>query len=400
MNNINTVYLRPKETTRIVAGHPWVYNTQVSKIIGKPGDGSVVQVKDSKHRFLGLGFFNSTSKIQVRILTKEKEEINKDFFYTRIKAALEHRKRFFPRATSYRVVNAEGDFLSGLVVDKYEDVLVVQISSLGMEMRKSEIIQVLDSIFSPVSIIERNDISTRKLENLPETVGVLKGTAPDEIKIKINGLDFFVSPLRGHKTGCYLDQQENYSRTAYYATGGRVLDCFCFQGGFSIHAAKAGAIEVLGIDQSADALAIAEKNARANGVTDICRFECSNVFDWLKARTSVGPNEKLIPRFDLIILDPPSFTRTRSSLDDALRGYKEIHIRALKLLKRGGILATFCCSHHVDTMLFQDTIMAAAFDTRRILRRLESFSQSKDHPIIPAIPETEYLKGFAFEVQY
>jgi 23S rRNA (cytosine1962-C5)-methyltransferase len=204
--------------------------------------------------------------------------------------------------------------------------------------------------------------------------------------------------LSGHKTGLYLDQQVNYARVAEYCRGASVLDCFTFLGGFAIHAAQAGAARVLGVDQSAEAIAAATRNAATNGVAEKCSFETANVFDWLKGQTATAPNEKIIPRYDVIVLDPPSFTRTRAAVEDALRGYKEIHLRALKLLKRGGMLATFCCSHHVDTPLFQDVILAAAYDARKILRRVASYSQSPDHPIIPSIPETEYLKGFAFEL--
>jgi 23S rRNA (cytosine1962-C5)-methyltransferase len=211
-------------------------------------------------------------------------------------------------------------------------------------------------------------------------------------------LRFETDLMAGHKTGLYLDQQVNYQAVAQFARGAQVLDCFSFLGGFGLHAARAGAARVHLLDQSAEAIAASQRNAQANGLADKCSFDAVNVFDWLKSQTAVKPHEKVIPRFDLIILDPPSFTRNRASVPDALRGYKEIHIRALKLLKAGGTLATFCCSHHVDAVTFQDVILSAAYDTRRILRRVATYSQSPDHPIIPMIPETEYLKGFAFEV--
>jgi len=204
--------------------------------------------------------------------------------------------------------------------------------------------------------------------------------------------------LKGHKTGLYLDQQVNHERVAELAQGGRVLDCFSFEGAFGLHAARAGANHVLMLDQSAAALDSARRNAALNALADRCAYENVNVFDWLKAATATRPHEKIIPQWDLIILDPPSFTRNRASVPDALRGYKEIHLRALKLLKPGGALATFCCSHHVEAGLFLDTLLSAAFDARRVLRRLAVYSQSPDHPVIPMIPETEYLKGFAFQV--
>ena len=207
--------------------------------------------------------------------------------------------------------------------------------------------------------------------------------------------------IGGHKTGLYLDQQVNYQRIAELVTktpNAQVLDCFSFLGGFGLHAARAGAAHVHMLDQSEAAIAAAKKNAETNGLAEKCSFEVVNVFDWLKAQTVTQPHEKLIPRFNFIILDPPSFTRNRAAIPDALRGYKEIHLRALKLLKPGGTLATFCCSHHIDAVTFQDAILSAAYDARKILRRVATFSQSPDHPIIPMIPETEYLKGFAFEL--
>jgi 23S rRNA (cytosine1962-C5)-methyltransferase len=216
--------------------------------------------------------------------------------------------------------------------------------------------------------------------------------------VNLNGLKFETDLAGGQKTGMYLDQQANYQAVAQFTKGGQVLDCFSFLGGFGLHAARAGAAHVHLLDQSADAIAASERNAKANGVAEKCSFETVNVFDWLKAQTAGRPHEKVIPRFDCIILDPPSFTRNRASVPNALRGYKEIQLRALKLLKVGGTLATFCCSHHVGTELFQDSLLSAAYDTHRILRRVATYSQSPDHPIIPMIPETEYLKGFAFEV--
>ena len=226
---------------------------------------------------------------------------------------------------------------------------------------------------------------------------MLFGEQNGPVAVGLNGLKFETDLIGGHKTGMYLDQQANYQAVSQFAKGGQVLDCFSFLGGFGLHAARAGAAHVHLLDQSADAIAASERNAKENGLADKCSYETVNVFDWLKLNTAVKPHERVIPRFDLIILDPPSFTRNRASVPDALRGYKEIHLRALKLLKPGGTLATFCCSHHVSTELFQDSLLSAAYDTRHILRRVATYAQSPDHPIIPMIPETEYLKGFAFE---
>ncbi len=386
------------EADRILAGHPWVYHGSVLRLTQPAADGELVQVKDHRQRFLGVGFYNSRSKINVRVLSPERVEVDQAFFEARIRAALAVRQRHLPNATSFRLVNAESDFLSGLIVDKYEDVLVVQTSSLGMDQRKPLILAALQSLFSPRAIAERNEASSRKFEGLPDANGILAGKLEGPVAIKLNGLQFEVDVLGGHKTGLYLDQQVNYQLVADLARGGQVLDCFSFLGSFGLHAARAGATHVHMLDQSADALAAATRNTAANGLAGKCSFEAVNVFDWLKAQTLTQPHEKLVPRWDLIVLDPPSFTRNRASVPDALRGYKEIHLRALKLLKTGGTLATFCCSHHVEAGLFQDTVLSAAFDAHRILRRVATFSQGPDHPIIPMIPETEYLKGFAFEV--
>ena len=397
IDTLPTVLLRPGEADRIVAGHPWVYGNEVLRLSSPATDGDLVQVKDHRQRLLGTGFYNSKSKINVRLLAPNRIIPNESFFEERIRAALAVRQRHLPKATSFRVVNAESDFLSGLIVDKYEDVLVVQISALGMELRKAHIVAALQKIFSPRVIAERSDIASRKFEGLTESNGILFGEQNGPVSVNLNGLKFETDLVAGHKTGMYLDQQSNYQAVTQFAKGGQVLDCFSFLGGFGLHAARAGAAHVHLLDQSAEAIAASERNAKTNGLEKICSFETVNVFDWLKLNTAVKPHERVIPRFDLIILDPPSFTRNRASVNDALRGYKEIHLRALKLLKPGGTLATFCCSHHVSTELFQDSLLSAAYDTRHILRRVATYAQSPDHPIIPMIPETEYLKGFAFE---
>jgi 23S rRNA (cytosine1962-C5)-methyltransferase len=425
MDSLPTVLLKPGEADRIVAGHPWIYTGEILRLTQPAADGELVQVKDHRQRFLGVGFFNSKSKIHVRMLSPQRVEVNEQFFEERIRAALAVRQRHLPEATSFRVVNAEGDFLSGLIVDKYEDVLVLQISSLGMDQRKAMIVGALQKIFSPRAILERSDVAARKFEGLEEASGILFGSlecadmsAPSltsrsggiassksgdvspqsKIFVNLNGLKFEADLAGGHKTGLYLDQQVNYQAVSHFAKCESVLDCFSFVGGFGLHAARAGAAHVHFLDQSAEAIEASKRNAAANGLLEKCSFEAVNVFDWLKAQTAVKPHEKIVPKFDLIVLDPPSFTRNRASVPDALRGYKEIHLRALKLLKRGGVLATFCCSHHVSAGLFQDTLLSAAYDTRRVLRRVAVYSQSPDHPVIPMIPETEYLKGFAFEL--
>ena len=398
MDSLPTVILKPGEADRIVAGHPWVYHSTILRLTAQAGDGELVQVKDHRQRLIGVGFFNSKSKITVRVFSPDRVEVDQKFFEQRIREALTVRQRHLPNATSFRIVNAESDFLTGLIVDKYEDVLVVQISSLGMDKRKDKIVAAIQKIFSPRAILERSDVASRKFEGLAESNGLLVGELSGPVAVNLNGLSFETDLVGGHKTGMYLDQQTSYQAVAQFAKGAQVLDCFSFIGGFGLHAARAGAAHVHMLDQSAEAVAASLRNAQANKLATNCTAEAVNVFDWFKANTAVKPHERVIPRFDLIVLDPPSFTRNRASVPDALRGYKEIHLRALKLLKPGGTLATFCCSHHVDNVTFQDVILSAAFDTRRVLRRVASFSQSPDHPIIPMIPETEYLKGFVFEV--
>jgi 23S rRNA (cytosine1962-C5)-methyltransferase len=397
METLTTVILKPGEADRIIAGHLWIYHSEILRVTAPVTDGELVQVKDHRQRLLGVGFFNSKSKIHVRILAPERVDVNEKFFEERIRTALAVRQKHMPNATSFRIVNAESDFLSGLIVDKYEDVLVVQISALGMDQRKAMIVAALQKIFSPRAILERSDVSSRKFEGLQESNGLLFGELSGPVSVNLNGLKFETDLVGGHKTGMYLDQQANYQAVSQFAKGGQVLDCFSFLGGFGLQAARAGAAHVHLLDQSADAIEASKRNAATNGLADKCSFDAINVFDWLKENTAVKPHERVIPRFDLIILDPPSFTRNRASVPNALRGYKEIHLRALKLLKPGGTLATFCCSHHVDAGLFLDSLLSAAYDTRHILRRVATYAQSQDHPIIPMIPETEYLKGFAFE---
>ncbi len=398
MQSLPTVLLKPGQADRIVAGHPWVYHGAVLRLTQPAADGELVQVKDHRQRFLGMGFYNSKSKINVRVLSADRIELDEAFFESRVRSALAVRQRYLPGATSFRAVNAESDFLSGLIVDKYEDVAVLQISALGMERCKDRIVPALQRIFAPRAILERSDIASRKFEGLDQVNGLLAGELTGPLTVNLNGLKFETDLLTGHKTGLYLDQQVNYQRVAELAKGAQVLDAFSFLGGFGLHAARAGAAHVHFIDQSAEAIAAATRNAAVNGLGERCSFETTNVFDWLKAQTATQPHEKIVPRWDLIVLDPPSFTRNRASVPDALRGYKEIHLRALKLLKAGGTLATFCCSHHVDASLFQDTVLSAAFDARRLLRRVAVFTQYPDHPVVPMIPETEYLKGFAYEV--
>ncbi len=399
MSQPANVTLKRGESDRIRTGHPWIYEGAIDSLNRPAEDGEIVQLKDHKNRFLGIGLYNSQSRIRVRLMSPARRLIDRVFFRERISAALAVRQRHLPDATSFRVVNSESDFLSGVIVDKYEDVLVLQISALGMDQRKADIVAVLQELFKPRAIVERSEMTSRKFEGLEQTSGLLAGELNGLVDAKFNGLSFEVDVQAGHKTGAYLDQQTNYQQVADLIARhpeAKVLDCFTFQGGFAIHAARAGAGKVVAIDQSADALTTAGRNTEANRLAGRCEYVNGNVFDWLKSHT--GKDLKDEDRFDCIILDPPSFTKNRKSVGDAVRGYKEIHVRAFKLLKPGGMLATFCCSHHVDADLFHTVVLEAGFDTRSTLRRVTTFAQSPDHPVIPAIAETEYLKGFAFEL--
>ena len=394
-----TVWIRPSDADRALSGHPWIYERAVARISGTPENGAVVLVKDRGGRALGVGFYNGDSKIRVRLLARERRDLDATFFEERIRAALDWRRRHLPEATSYRLINSESDFLSGLIVDRYEDVLVMQTSSLGMDQRKGMIAEVLGRVLQPRAILERNDAAARRMEGLPDAQGWLAGEAPSELTVRLNGLSFVAELLTGHKTGLYLDQQTNhrwFEDWVRRSGARRLLDCFSFQGGFALHAARAGADQIQAIEQSAPALALAQRNASLNGFTERISFVAANVFDWFKEHAAPTADVSDQP-YDAIVLDPPSFTRTRASVPDALRGYKEIHLRAFRLLRPGGLLLTFCCSHHVDAVLFDEVIRAAAFDSRCWFRRVATFSQSLDHPVVPAIPETEYLKGFALE---
>ena len=402
-----TVHLRHGEADRIQTGHPWVYARNIHKITQEPQDGGVVQVRDHRRRFLGLGLFNSKSKIRVRLISRSKVEVDQAFFDARFRIALDWRRKHLGERSCFRLINAESDGLSGLIVDHYEGTLVVQTSSVGMDQRLPQIVRALTKLLDPKRIIERNDSTGRKMEGLEERHSVLyereQGDTGARLTVKMNDLNWDIDVAQGHKTALYLDQYENYQQVAHLVAKmdrPKVLDCFSFMGGLALHCAQAGASEVTAIDQSQEALQVASKNAESNGFADRCEWVHGNVFDWLKAMTAKSGDEGNQidgPRYDLIILDPPSFTRNRASVPDALRGYKEIHLRAMRLLKPDGVLVTFCCSHHIDPLTFEGTVLSAAFDNRCILRRVDTYGQPADHPIVPSIPETEYLKGFAYQ---
>ncbi len=379
-----------KPRSRLFHGHDWVYSSDVLKAFGGPVDGETVSLKDGNDRLLGTAIYNSKSQIVARRFSRQRQDLDADFFERRLRLAIDYRRRRGIDEHLCRLVWSESDGLPGLIVDRYGDHLVMQTLTLAMDRRKAEIAQVLASILQPASILERNDAPIRKAEGMELVIGALLGEDPGAVPIETGGLWFQADLLRGQKTGFYLDQRDNYEAVAALAKGKRVLDCFSNQGAFALACARAGAKEVTAVEISADATESIRKNAEANGLA-VNAIE-ANVFDYLAAQ------ERGTQRWDLIILDPPSFTKSKEKLGDALRGYKEIHLRALKLLNPDGLLATYCCSHHVNRGEFRGIINEATVDAKRTLRQLAMYSQSADHPIISTIPETEYLKGFLFEL--
>lgn len=395
MHPLPTVILKRSAAQRVVKGHPWVFKGMLDKIPDGLLDGELVQVRDSKRRPLGVGFWNGQSKLAVRIISKSKCHINIQFFQKRIREALRQRLMNYQKGQSFRLIHAEADGLSGLIVDIYGDTAVVQITSLGIHLNKELIVKALVIECGLSAVVERADMQSRKSEGMDSEGGVLYGDPPDDILFKLNHLDWKINWKEGHKTGCYLDQQNNYKKIASICNGQRVLDAFTFQGGFANHALFEGARHVVALDQSAQALELASDIHDMNNLPDRVTWKEANVFDWLKDQTAsqdVSEDNK----FDVIILDPPSFAKNRGALNQAFRGYKELHLRALKLLAPDGQLVTFSCSHHVTSEMYEDVIMDAAFDCRKTLKRVETYTQSPDHPIVPIIPETEYLKGFAY----
>jgi 23S rRNA (cytosine1962-C5)-methyltransferase len=379
-----------KPRARVLHGHDWVFSSEVLKAFGKPADGDVISLKDGKDRLIGSAIYNSKSQIVARRFSRRKQELNLDFFKRRIGQAAEYRARRGVDPKICRVVWSESDGVPGLIVDRYGDHFVIQTLTLATDMRKDLIADAIIDLFGKVTIIERNDAPVRKAEGLELRSGILRGDMPPQIEIQIEGVKFEVDLLHGQKTGFYLDQKHNYAVVAGYAAGRRVLDCFTNQGAFALTCARAGASDVAGVEESPENSATARRNAARNDLK--LRWIDQDVFQFLRAAEKAGA------QYDLIVLDPPSFTKTRSGLRDALRGYRELHMRAFKLLSKDGLLATFSCSHHVSDTAFSQTISEALVDARRSARRLRRFEQAPDHPVVPTIPETEYFKGLLLEM--
>ena len=383
--------LRKTRESRVRSGHPWVFASDIERVEGNFEPGDVVDVVSSHNTYLGRAFYNPKSQISLRMLTTHDEPVDEAFFRRRVQEAWDYRNQFCDPA-SCRLIFSESDFLPGLIVDKFGEYLVVQSLCLGIEKWKQSIVRDLAEIVHPRGIWERSDVPVRRLEGLEQTTGLLYGEVPDSIDMVENGLRFVVDVKNGQKTGFFLDQKENRAAIAPLCKGARVLDCFCHNGSFSLHAAKYGAKSVLGVDISEEALEVARLNAENNGLSDVVTFEAHNCFDHLRELTDAHE------QFDVVILDPPAFTKTRAAVESALRGYKEINLRGMKLVRKGGFLVTCSCSQHVSPEQFKDMINQAARDSKTKLRLVENRTQGHDHPILPASPETQYLKCMILQV--
>ena len=384
--------LLPGKEKRVSTCHPWVFRSDISRVEGECLPGDIVDIISSKGRFLAEGYYNPNSQIARRIMTyREEEPVDKALIRRRIHDAVEYR-RSFADLKSCRLVFAESDRLPALIVDAFGDILVLQCLSLGMERFKKDVVDALVDEVRPQGIWERNDVPVRKLEGLEMSTGLLYGEVPDRVLMTENGVRFWVDVKEGQKTGFFLDQKENRAAIAPFVKGKTVLDCFTHTGSFALHAGKFGASEVTGVDISEYACLFAAENAKLNGLEDRVRFITANAFDLLAEQSRKGIH------YDVVILDPPAFTKTRSAVGNAVRGYKEINLRAMKMISPGGYLITCSCSQHVLPEVFRQMVLDAAKDARVLLRQVEFRTQGKDHPILPFAPETQYLKCGIYQV--
>ncbi len=380
--------LKANAKPRVLAGHPWVFANEVDALLPAEHDGSVVECRDRNGRMLGTGIYNSKSQIVWRRLGRDRVTLDAAW----IRGALERAIARRGLGNVRRLVWSESDDLPGLVVDQFGDTLVVQVQTLALERHTAELGDTLAEIVQPEEIIFRNDAPIRRLEGLPAEVHTRSGRAWEPRWLCIDGFDYWLDLQGGQKTGFYLDQRQQHTAVAKYCAGARVLDAFCNQGAFALHAARAGAMEVLGLDSAEDAISAARKNAQRNNVT--AEFTSANVFDWFN-----DPLRGAEPKWDVIILDPPPFAKSKSALAGALRGYKEINLRALQRLAPGGVLATYTCSHHMQDADLRGVLTEAGADARRRLRVLEWCHQPADHPVLAAMPESEYLRGYILRAE-
>jgi 23S rRNA (cytosine1962-C5)-methyltransferase len=389
---MSKAFVNKKGAKRVRNGHLWIYKSDVLKIEATGGD--IVSVFDEAKNFVGKAFYSDSSEIALRIFTTKDETIDKEFWRKKIVEAADRRKSSKtkaqrPKTDAQRLVNSEGDLIPSLIVENYNGVFVIQTLAQGSEKLKETFVEILREEFAPTAIVERNDAKVRLRENLPLVNGALFGEVPNEITIEQDGVKFAVAPLEGQKTGSFLDQRENHFAARSYAFG-KGLDCFTFNGGFALNLAQV-CDSVLAIDISADAINLAKRNAELNQISNV-EFQTANVFDALR------DFEKSGERFDTIVLDPPAFVKSRAALKSAVRGYKEINLRALKLLNKNGILITCSCSFHFSEEIFLQTVEEAARDAKRRVHLIEKRMQASDHPILLGMPETYYLKCFILRV--
>ena len=376
-----SVVISPRGVERLRAGHLWIYRSDVRSAQAEPG--AVVRLLDERGHYQGRAFYSDQSQISIRLLTREDIPVDRAFFAERLRRAAEFRKRVVDNSDSCRLVYGDGDLLSSLVVDRYGDYLVIQTLSQGTERRKELLVEILVEMFSPKGVLERNDPRVRLLEALDQRVGVLYGQIPEEVVTNENGIRFALSLEKGQKTGSFLDQRENHWAARQYASGD-ILDCFSYQGGFALTIADR-CQHVEAVEMAPAAIQAAKRNQGLNSAGNVS-FREGNTFDILKEYDEAGR------RFQAVILDPPAFAKNRESVAAAHRGYKEINLRALKLLEPGGFLITCSCSYHISEALFLQIVAEAATDARKPVEVVERRTQARDHPILLTVPETHYLK--------
>jgi 23S rRNA (cytosine1962-C5)-methyltransferase len=387
------VYLKRKITPRVQNGHPWIFNNEVETVEGTAEGGETVEVFTHDKKFVGKGYINPKSQIIVRLLSRDKnDEINEEFFLNRIRECWQYRQKL-GYIENCRLVFGEADGLPQLIIDKFNDYFVIQTLALGMDNWKPAIVNAVNKVFQPKGIYERNDVPVRELEGLPQQKGFLSAPFDTKIIIRENGLQFHVDIENGQKTGYFLDQQDNRRAIQHIVKGADVLGAFTYTGTFEIHAAHYGAKSVLGLDISENAVQQANRNAELNGLSAICRFETANAFDVLKQWGKDGR------QYDVVMLDPPAFTKSRATIEKAITGYKEINLRGMKLVRSGGFLVTSSCTSLVNEDLFLQIIDLAAKDARRRIRQVTFQTQAADHPIIRGLENTQYLKFLIVEVK-
>ena len=387
MRTLTKIKVTDRCTERLLSGHLWIFNNEIKSIDGLYSNGDIIAVTDKRGKFIGKGYINDNSKIIIRLLSFKDEPIDKSFFKKKLEDAIKYRISLgWQMEDSFRVVFSEGDFLPGLIVDKYDRVISLQILTLGIEKRKEDIVEILKDIFMPKAIIERSDVEVRKKEGLQPKKGILWGEEVNKVTIILNGLKFEIDLLEGHKTGFYLDQQENRKTIEPYVKDKRVLDCFAYTGAFAMYSAKYGAKEVVALEDSGKIFDMLSRNIKLNGFENIIKPEKGDAFDWLRERYKKGE------KFDCVMLDPPSFVKGKEAMGGAWRGYKDINLLGLKLLNNNGYLITSSCSQNVSPTAFLNILHDAANDEGCMLQLLENRSQSRDHPILLSMPETHYLK--------